>query len=208
MEQLWGAIAAVFESWNTRRAVDYRRCTSIPTTDMGTAVSIVTMVYGNLGDTSGTGVAFSRNPSTGERMLFGEFLSNAQGEDVVSGARTPEPITALRDKMPAVYQEMERMARTLERHFRDVQDMEFTIEDGRLYMLQTRRAQRYRPGRVPDRVRHGGRGGDQRGGGSRPHSAPGARPTAASDDRPERAPRPADDRSPGLAWRRLRCRGV
>ena len=141
MEQLWGAIAAVFESWNTRRAIDYRRLHEIPD-DMGTAVSIVTMVYGNLGDTSGTGVAFSRNPSTGERMLFGEFLSNAQGEDVVSGARTPEPITALRDKMPGVYQEMERMARTLERHFRDVQDMEFTVEDGRLYMLQTRRAQR------------------------------------------------------------------
>jgi pyruvate,orthophosphate dikinase len=141
MEQLWGAIAAVFESWNTRRAIDYRRLHEIPD-DMGTAVSIVTMVYGNLGDTSGTGVAFSRNPSTGERLLYGEFLSNAQGEDVVSGARTPEPITALRDKLPGVYQEMERMARTLERHFRDVQDMEFTVEDGHLYMLQTRRAQR------------------------------------------------------------------
>jgi pyruvate, orthophosphate dikinase len=141
MEQLWGAISAVFESWNTRRAIDYRRLHDIPD-DMGTAVSIVTMVYGNLGETSGSGVAFSRNPSTGERLLFGEFLSNAQGEDVVSGARTPEPLTALRDKMPRVYQEMDRMARTLERHFRDVQDMEFTIEDGRLYMLQTRRAQR------------------------------------------------------------------
>ncbi|HEY4101570.1 MAG TPA: pyruvate, phosphate dikinase [Gemmatimonadales bacterium] len=141
MEQLWGAIAAVFESWNTRRAIDYRRLHDIPD-DLGTAVSIVTMVYGNLGDTSGTGVAFSRNPSTGERLIFGEFLSHAQGEDVVSGARTPEPLTSLRDKLPAVYQELERMARTLERHFRDVQDMEFTIEDGHLYMLQTRRAQR------------------------------------------------------------------
>ncbi len=141
MEQLWGAIAAVFESWNTRRAVDYRRMHDIPDT-LGTAVSIVTMVYGNLGDSSGTGVAFSRNPSTGERHLFGEFLSNAQGEDVVSGARTPEPLTGLRDRMPGVYQEMDRMARTLERHFRDVQDMEFTVENGRLFMLQTRRAQR------------------------------------------------------------------
>ncbi|HEY3934099.1 MAG TPA: pyruvate, phosphate dikinase [Gemmatimonadales bacterium] len=141
MEQLWGAIAAVFESWNTRRAIDYRRLHDIPD-DLGTAVSIVTMVYGNLGETSGTGVAFSRNPSTGERLLYGEFLSHAQGEDVVSGTRTPEPLTALRDKLPGVYQELDRMARTLERHFRDVQDMEFTIQDGQLFMLQTRRAQR------------------------------------------------------------------
>ncbi len=144
MEQLWGAIAAVFESWNTRRAIDYRRLHDIPDA-MGTAVSIVAMVYGNLGDGSGTGVAFSRDPSTGERLLYGEFLPNAQGEDVVSGARTPLPITALRDSMPGVYQEIERMARTLERHFRDMQDMEFTIEDGRLYMLQTRRGQRSGP---------------------------------------------------------------
>jgi len=141
MEQLWGAIAAVFESWNTRRAIDYRRIHEIPDS-VGTAVSVVTMVFGNMGESSGTGVAFSRNPSTGERHLYGEFLANAQGEDVVSGARTPEPIAVLQDRMPGVYQEMDRMARTLERHFRDVQDMEFTIEDGRLFMLQTRRAQR------------------------------------------------------------------
>ncbi|MEP6589573.1 MAG: pyruvate, phosphate dikinase [Gemmatimonadota bacterium] len=141
MEQLWGAIAAVFESWNTRRAIDYRRIHDIPDA-LGTAVNVVAMVYGNLGENSGTGVAFSRDPSTGERRLYGEFLSNAQGEDVVSGARTPEPIAILRDRMPAVHQEMERMARTLERHFRDVQDMEFTVEEGQLYMLQTRRAQR------------------------------------------------------------------
>jgi pyruvate,orthophosphate dikinase len=141
MEQLWGAIAAVFDSWNTRRALDYRRMHEIPDS-LGTAVNIMAMAYGNLGETSGTGVAFTRNPSTGEPMLYGEFLANAQGEDVVSGARTPEPISALRDVMPSAYQELERMARTLERHFRDVQDMEFTIEDGQLYMLQTRRAQR------------------------------------------------------------------
>ncbi len=144
MEQLWGAIAAVFESWNTRRAIDYRRLHDIPDS-MGTAVSIVTMVYGNLGEGSGTGVAFSRDPSTGEKLLYGEFLPNAQGEDVVSGARTPQPISSLNDSMPGVFQEMERMARTLERHFRDVQDMEFTIEDGRLFMLQTRRGQRSGP---------------------------------------------------------------
>jgi pyruvate,orthophosphate dikinase len=141
MEQLWGAIAAVFESWNTRRATDYRRLHDIPDT-LGTAVNIVAMVYGNLGENSGTGVTFSRNPSTGVPGLYGEFLANAQGEDVVSGARTPEPIERLKQRLPAAYHELERMARTLERHFRDVQDMEFTVEDGTLYMLQTRRAQR------------------------------------------------------------------
>ena len=141
MEQLWGAIAAVFDSWNTRRAIDYRRLHDIPDT-LGTAVTIVSMVYGNLGETSGTGVAFTRNPSTGELVLYGEFLTNAQGEDVVSGARTPEPIAALRTRMPAVFQEFDRMARTLERHFRDVQDLEFTIEEGKLYLLQCRRGQR------------------------------------------------------------------
>jgi pyruvate,orthophosphate dikinase len=141
LDQLWGAIAAVFESWNTRRAIDYRKLHDIPDT-MGTAVNVVAMVFGNLGEDSGTGVAFSRNPSTGERALYGEYLLNAQGEDVVSGSRTPLPMLTLRDRMPAAYQELERVARTLERHFRDVQDMEFTIERGTLYMLQTRRGQR------------------------------------------------------------------
>ncbi len=141
LDQLWGAIAAVFESWNTRRAIDYRKLHDIPDT-MGTAVNIVAMVFGNLGEDSGTGVAFSRNPSTGERMLYGEYLLNAQGEDVVSGSRTPKPIHSLKDQLPHTYQELERVARTLERHFRDVQDMEFTVERGRMYMLQTRRAQR------------------------------------------------------------------
>ncbi|HET6578313.1 MAG TPA: pyruvate, phosphate dikinase [Gemmatimonadales bacterium] len=141
LDQLWGAIAAVFESWNTRRAIDYRKLHDIPDT-MGTAVNVVAMVFGNLGEDSGTGVAFSRNPSTGERALYGEYLLNAQGEDVVSGSRTPQPMATLRDRLPASYQELERVARTLERHFRDVQDMEFTIERGTLYMLQTRRGQR------------------------------------------------------------------
>jgi pyruvate,orthophosphate dikinase len=124
LDQLWGAIAAVFESWNTRRAIDYRKLHDIPDS-MGTAVNVVAMVFGNLGEDSGTGVAFTRNPSTGERALYGEYLLNAQGEDVVSGTRTPLPIATLK-----------------ERHFRDVQDMEFTIERGTLYMLQTRRGQR------------------------------------------------------------------
>jgi pyruvate, orthophosphate dikinase len=141
LDQLWGAIAAVFESWNTRRAIDYRKLHDIPDS-MGTAVNVVAMVFGNLGEDSGTGVAFSRDPSTGEPRLYGEYLLNAQGEDVVSGSRTPMPIGKLKEQLPHAYQELERVARTLERHFRDVQDMEFTIERGNLYMLQTRRAQR------------------------------------------------------------------
>jgi pyruvate, orthophosphate dikinase len=141
LDQLWGAIAAVFESWNTRRAIDYRKLHDIPDS-MGTAVNIVAMVFGNLGDDSGTGVTFSRDPSTGEQSLYGEYLLNAQGEDVVSGSRDPLPIGTMKEQLPHAYQELERVARTLERHFRDVQDMEFTIERGNLYMLQTRRAQR------------------------------------------------------------------
>ena len=141
VDQLWGAVEAVFESWHTKRAIDYRRLHDIPDS-MGTAVNVVTMVFGNLGEGSGTGVAFTRDPSTGERVLYGEYLLNAQGEDVVSGSRDPEPIEKLRHALPAAFTELERVARTLERHFRDVQDLEFTIENGKLYMLQTRRAQR------------------------------------------------------------------
>jgi pyruvate,orthophosphate dikinase len=140
--QLWGAIAAVFKSWRTRRAVDYRRVHGIPD-DLGTAVSVVAMVYGNMGDDCGTGVAFTRDCSTGEAVLNGDVLTNAQGEDVVSGARTPEPLAKLkRGKLAKVYRELEQIARKLERHFRDVQDIEFTFEHGKLYVLQTRRAQR------------------------------------------------------------------
>jgi pyruvate, orthophosphate dikinase len=140
--QLWGAIEAVFKSWNTRRAADYRKVHDIPD-DLGTAVNVVAMVYGNMGDDSGTGVAFTRDCRTGEPVLNGDFLTNAQGEDVVSGARTPEPLTKLkRGALAKVYRELERIADKLERHFKDVQDIEFTFERGRLYMLQTRRAQR------------------------------------------------------------------
>ena len=140
--QLWGAIAAVFKSWRTRRAVDYRRVHGIPD-DLGTAVNVVAMVYGNMGDDSGTGVAFTRDCSTGEAVLNGGVLTNAQGEDVVSGARTPESISTLkRGKLAKVYRELQRIATKLERHFRDVQDIEFTFEHGKLYLLQTRRAQR------------------------------------------------------------------
>ena len=141
-QQLWGAIEAVFKSWRTRRAADYRRVHGIPD-GMGTAVNVVAMVYGNLGDDSGTGVAFTRDCRTGERVLNGDVLTNAQGEDVVSGARTPEPIAGMkRGKLAKVHRELERLADKLERHFKDVQDIEFTFERGKLYMLQTRRAQR------------------------------------------------------------------
>jgi len=140
-DQLWGAVSAVFESWHTRRARDYRALHGIPDS-LGTAVNIMAMVFGNLGEDCATGVAFTRDPATGAHELYGEFLINAQGEDVVSGARTPETIGALAQRMPEAYSELHRVARTLERHFRDVQDLEFTIERGQLYMLQTRRAQR------------------------------------------------------------------
>jgi pyruvate, orthophosphate dikinase len=140
--QLWGAIEAVFRSWNTRRAADYRKVHDIPET-LGTAVNVVAMVYGNMGDDSGTGVAFTRDCRTGEAVLNGDFLVNAQGEDVVSGARTPLPIARMkRGRLAKTYRELDRIATKLERHFKDVQDIEFTFERGKLYMLQTRRAQR------------------------------------------------------------------
>ncbi len=141
VEQLFGAIRAVFRSWDNPRAVYYRRMNDIPS-DWGTAVNVQSMVFGNLGDTSGTGVAFSRNPATGDKGLYGEFLMNAQGEDVVAGIRTPETIDQLRDENPAVYDQFVDIVAKLEHHYRDMQDMEFTIEDGTLYMLQTRNGKR------------------------------------------------------------------
>ncbi|PWB79008.1 MAG: pyruvate, phosphate dikinase, partial [Candidatus Methylomirabilota bacterium] len=136
-EQLRMAISAVFESWNNKRAIEYRRIYKVPD-DWGTAVNIQAMVFGNLGEDSGTGVAFTRDPSIGERRIYGEFLQNAQGEDVVAGIRTPRPIAALKKAWPGVYREFERICRTLERHYRDMMDIEFTIENGTLYMLQCR----------------------------------------------------------------------
>src|SRR5467141_502269 len=133
-EQLRVAIAAVFNSWMGRRAIDYRRVNRIPDS-LGTAVNVQAMVFGNMGTDSGTGVAFTRNPSTGEKKLYGEFLMNAQGEDVVAGIRTPEPISALEQRAPAVYRQFAEIADRLERHYKDVQDLEFTIERGTLYML-------------------------------------------------------------------------
>ena len=140
-EQLRQAIEAVFASWDNPRAYAYRDFHKIPH-DLGTAVNIVTMVFGNMGEDSGTGVAFTRDPATGEQRLFGEFLTNAQGEDVVAGIRTPQPIAQLARDMPTVYREFEAIADRLEQHYRDTQDLEFTIERGTLYMLQTRSAKR------------------------------------------------------------------
>jgi pyruvate, orthophosphate dikinase len=140
-EQLEMAIGAVFNSWNSKRAIDYRRYNKI-SDDWGTAVNIVSMVFGNLGDDSGTGVAFTRDPSTGEKKLYGEYLRNAQGEDVVAGIRTPEKITDLEKSQPEIYKQFVEIANKLEAHYRDVQDLEFTVERGKLYMLQTRSAKR------------------------------------------------------------------
>jgi pyruvate,orthophosphate dikinase len=141
LEQLGLATKAVFASWNGRRAIDYRNYYRIPH-DLGTAVNMVAMVFGNLGEDSGTGVAFTRDPATGDKLLYGEFLTNAQGEDVVAGIRTPRGIAELAQDMPQQYQELVDIADRLELHYRDAQDMEFTIENGKLYMLQTRSAKR------------------------------------------------------------------
>jgi pyruvate,orthophosphate dikinase len=160
MEQLWGAISAVFKSWNGRRAVSYRRIEGIPD-DWGTAVNVQTMVFGNMGDNSATGVAFTRNPATGENKFYGEWLPNAQGEDVVAGIRTPNPINeetrqvddieghpSLEKAMPKAYAQIKAIRNKLEAHFRDMQDLEFTIQDGRVWMLQTRTGKRNGPAAV------------------------------------------------------------
>ena len=140
-EQLWGAIRAVWKSWTLKKAVDYRRVNRIPD-DVGTAVNVVAMVFGNLGDDSGTGVAFTRNPSTGERKFYGEFLVNAQGEDVVAGIRTPLSIDEMENRLPEAYKELLRIQDRLEKHFKEMQDLEFTVERGKLYLLQTRAGKR------------------------------------------------------------------
>ncbi|MBP3619154.1 MAG: pyruvate, phosphate dikinase, partial [Clostridia bacterium] len=139
--QLIEAVKAVFRSWDNDRANVYRRMHDIPY-NWGTAVNVQSMVFGNMGDESGTGVAFTRNPSTGENVLYGEYLMNAQGEDVVAGIRTPQPIAQLEKQNPAVYAEFVAIAKKLENHYKDMQDMEFTIENGKLYMLQTRNGKR------------------------------------------------------------------
>ena len=140
-EQLWGAVSAVFGSWNNERAVIYRQKYNIPS-EWGTAVNVQTMVFGNMGNDCATGVAFTRDPANGEKVFYGEYLINAQGEDVVAGVRTPKPIAQLAEEMPQAHKELEKVRRKLERHFRDMQDFEFTVENNHLYMLQTRNGKR------------------------------------------------------------------
>src|SRR5467141_4455478 len=140
-EQLWGAIGAVFGSWMNDRAIVYRRKYGIPH-EWGTAVNVQTMVFGNMGETSATGVAFTRDPASGEKVFYGEYLINAQGEDVVAGVRTPHPIAALAKEMPVAHKGFMKVRAILEKHFKDMQDLEFTVEESRLYMLQTRNGKR------------------------------------------------------------------
>src|SRR5205823_13610419 len=140
-EQLRLAVEAVFGSWFGQRAKDYRKQFKI-SDDLGTACSVVTMVFGNMGDDSGTGVAFTRDPNTGAKELYGEYLTNAQGEDVVAGIRTPSKIAQMKKDLPKAYTDFAQIAKRLEKHYRDAQDLEFTIERGKLYMLQTRSAKR------------------------------------------------------------------
>lgn len=147
LDQLMEAVKAVFRSWDNPRAIVYRRMNDIPG-DWGTAVNVQAMVFGNMGNTSGTGVAFTRNPSTGEKGIFGEYLINAQGEDVVAGIRTPQPITQLEKDLPECYAEFMKIANKLEEHYRDMQDMEFTIQEGRLFFLQTRNGKRTAPAAI------------------------------------------------------------
>ena len=147
VEQLMGAVKAVFRSWDNPRAIVYRRMNDIPG-DWGTAVNVQAMVFGNMGETSGTGVAFTRNPSTGEKGIYGEYLINAQGEDVVAGVRTPQPISKLAEDLPECYKEFMEIATKLENHYRDMQDMEFTIQEGKLYFLQTRNGKRTAPAAI------------------------------------------------------------
>src|SRR6185295_4358657 len=140
-DQLLGAVGAVFGSWMNDRAMVYRRKYHIPA-EWGTAVNVQAMVYGNTGTNSGSGVAFTRDPATGEKVFYGEFLINAQGEDVVAGVRTPEPVAQLKNEMPAAFTELDGIRKTLETHFKDLQDFEFTIQDGKVFMLQTRNGKR------------------------------------------------------------------
>ena len=211
---MWGAIGAVFGSWMNQRAITYRRLHNIPES-WGTAVNVQAMVFGNMGDTSATGVAFTRNPSTGEKKLYGEFLINAQGEDVVAGIRTPQEISeaarveagsdkpSMEKTLPKAYAELKRIYNVLERHYRDMQDLEFTVEQGKLWMLQTRSGKRTAKAalRIAVELANEGLITKKRSGAAR--RSAGARPAAASDHRPARAPQGDRHRPAGLARRRL-----
>ena len=162
------AVKAVFRSWDNPRAIVYRRMNDIPG-DWGTAVNVQAMVFGNMGDTSGTGVAFTRDPSTGEKGIFGEYLINAQGEDVVAGIRTPQPISKLAEDLPQCYEQFMQIAERLEEHYRDMQDMEFTISGGQTVLPADQKRQAHRTGGDQDCLRSGRRGHDHAGGGGHAH---------------------------------------
>ena len=214
-KQLWGAIGAVFGSWMNQRAITYRRLHNIPES-WGTAVNVQAMVFGNMGETSATGVAFTRNPSTGEKKLYGEFLINAQGEDVVAGIRTPQEITeaarkeagsdkpSMEKAMPDAFKELTRIYRALEKHYRDMQDLEFTVEQGKLWMLQTRSGKRTAKAALRIAVELANEGLITRRGGGDARRSRRARPAAASDHRSEGRAQGDRDRPAGLARRRVR----
>ena len=183
-EQLRRAYRAVFDSWDAPRAQVYRHTYEIPD-DIGTAVNVVQMVFGNKGESSGTGVCFTRDPSTGEARLYGEFLVNAQGEDVVAGIRTPEPIATMQDRLPEAFAQLTATLERLELHYRDMQDIEFTVEEGTLFLLQTRTGKRTAAAALADRGRDGRGGPDLARGGGRPDRPGPARSAAAPDDRPD-----------------------
>ncbi len=213
--QLWGAIGAVFGSWMNQRAITYRRLHNIPES-WGTAVNVQAMVFGNMGETSATGVAFTRNPSTGEKKLYGEFLINAQGEDVVAGIRTPQEITEAARKeagsdkpsmeaaLPEAFAELKRIHAKLEKHYRDMQDLEFTVEQGKLWMLQTRNGKRTAQGGAAHRRRTGAGKADQQGGSGDARRSRRARSAAASDHRSQRRAQDHRHRPAGVARRRVR----
>ena len=181
-DQLTRAVEAVFDSWDAPRAIVYRRQYDI-SDELGTAVNVVQMVFGNKGEESGTGVAFTRDPSTGEPGLYGEFLANAQGEDVVAGIRTPEPLARMEQKLPAAFEQLLETMRRLEEHYQDVQDIEFTVEDNALYLLQTRSAKRTAAAAVKSAVDMVDEGIDLARAGGDAHRSGAARPAVASDDR-------------------------
>ena len=202
-EQLRRAYRAVFDSWDAPRAKVYRRTYEIPD-DIGTAVNVVQMVFGNKGDSSGTGVCFTRDPSTGERALYGEFLVNAQGEDVVAGIRTPEPIATMSEMLPEAYAQLVATLELLEAHYRDMQDIEFTVEEGRLFLLQTRTGKRTAVAALRIAVELAAEGRDHaRGGRVADRSGP-ARSVAAPDARPDRRGRGGGEGAERVARRGVR----
>ncbi len=202
-EQLRRAVLGVFQSWENPRAQVYRRTYSIPD-DIGTAVNVVQMVFGNRGEQSATGVCFTRDPSTGEPGVYGEYLVNAQGEDVVAGIRTPQPLEEMHERLPEAYDQLLETMQRLEQHYRDMQDIEFTIEEGHLYLLQTRSAKRTAAAAVKSAVDMTARGPDQPRGGDRADRPGPARPAPAPDARPRRGVRGRRARAQRLTGRGLR----